>query len=141
MKNLGRTLFYAGTAILFLMGIFHAVGHFSGPPENMGPDQMNALLRMETVKFNMPGGEQRTMDEIMNAYSLYFAIFPVALAAVMFFVRKSLAVLRPSLVVSIMAMLLSGFVTWKYAIFPPLIMMGIVAVCYVGALLLIKEEE
>ena len=141
MGKLPMILFYVGEIVLFLIGVIHLLTHFMGSPQPTNDNQRKFLELFSTTTFAMPSGEQRTYEDILNAFSLYFGVLMIALAVLVWISSKSPETLKPSLIVSAVVMIVTAFITFKYAILPPLIMMLIVAVCFLLSALLAKNAE
>ena len=141
MGKLPMILFYVGEIVLFLIGVIHLLTHFRGSPQPTNENQRKFLELFSTTTFAMPSGEQRTYEDILNAFSLYFGVLTIALAVLVWISSKSSETLKPSLIVSAIVMLSTAFITFKYAILPPMIMMLIVAVCFLLSALLSKNAE
>lgn len=141
MNKLPNIFFYVGEVVLLLIGVIHLLTHFMGSPQPTNDNQRKFLELFSTTTFAMPSGEQRTYEDILNAFSLYFGVLMIALAVLVWISSKSPETLKPSLIVSAVVMIVTAFITFKYAILPPLIMMLIVAVCFLLSALLAKNAE
>src|SRR5262249_39078596 len=141
MKKLAKLLFYVGDVVLFLTGALHLMAHFSQTSEGANEEQRKLFELLATVQFTMPSGELRTYDSIFSSFSLYFAIFPIAMALMVWIAARSRATFKPSLAVGTLAMLVITFVTYKYAFMIPLVMVATTAVCFLIALLFARSDR
>lgn len=93
MKGISKILFYVGNTLLFLTGIAHLIGGLSGTPEPVNDQQKQLLELLPKTMFEMPSGEMRSYLDIHNAFSLYFVVFPIGLALILWIVspRKTAA--------------------------------------------------
>lgn len=142
MSKFSKILFYIGDVVLFLIGAFHLLGHFTSSPIGANDNQRKFLELFSTTPFEMPSGEMRTYLDIYNAFSLYFGVFAIGMAGVIWFSSKDSAILKRSLIFSSVIMLVTAFITFKYAILPPLVMMLVVTICFgLSAILMEKESS
>ena len=139
MTKLSRIAFHFGTVLLLLTGLAHLAGHFSGPPSGLSAEQQAAFEKASTVQFAMPTGEMRTLIDIQNAFSLYFAIFTIALAIVLWLSVRKLEDPRPVLLVVAVATAVAAGVTIIYAILPPFVMLALSAAAFLTAALAPKS--
>ncbi|MGD9630954.1 MAG: hypothetical protein AB7V18_17085 [Pyrinomonadaceae bacterium] len=133
MERKARVAFYIGAVFLFLLGAIHSLAHFSGVPAGLDAEQQRAMDLATTIRFAMPTGEMRTIIDIQNAFSLYFVIFPITLAVVLWLTVRKLPDPRPVLLVAAFAMFASAAVTYIYAILPPFIMFVIAGLAFVAS--------
>lgn len=140
MSKLPVIFFYIGEVVLFLIGVIHLLTHFMGSPQPTNDNQKKFLELFSTTTFAMPSGEQRTYEDILNAFSLYFGVLTIGMAAFMWIGSRHPETLKSSLIVGALLMLLTAFITFKYAILPPLIMMLIVAICFFASYILATEK-
>ena len=141
MSKLSIILFYIGEAVLFLIGVIHLLTHFAGSPQPANDNQKKFLELFSTTTFAMPSGEQRTYEDILNAFSLYFGVLLIGLSVIVWISSRSAETFKPSLIITAVLMLVTAFITFKYAILPPLIMMLIVAVCFILSFLFSTNSE
>lgn len=83
-------------------------------------------------------GESRTFFEIQNAFSLYFVIFPIGLAGILWLAARQKIDMRPMLTVAAVLMLAAAAVTYVYAILPPLLMMLFTSICFAASVIAAK---
>lgn len=141
MNKLTTILFYVGEVVLFLIGVIHLATHFMGSPQPANENQKKFLELFSTTTFAMPSGEQRTYQDILNAFSLYFGVLLIGLAIIVWISSRSMETFKPSMIITSILMLITTFITFKYAILPPLIMMLIVAICFLLSAFLGKDSE
>lgn len=139
-SKLSSILFHVGNVVLFLTGVAHTIGHFSGKPEPVNDQQRQFLELLPKTMFEMPSGEQRSYDDIHHAFSLYFSVFPIFVALILWSVSKDGNGFRRALIIAAVMMLALAIITYKFAILPPLVMMAITAICFAGAAVTAKKS-
>jgi hypothetical protein len=83
------TLLNIANTLLMMVGILHIVTHFTSEPEGSTLEQRELIDNMKSIGFSMPGGEVRTMLEVMTGYGFIWAILLICLALIGFFTGKS----------------------------------------------------
>lgn len=81
------------SALLILVGALHIITHFTSEFTGSNADQNSVLDKMKLISFSMPGGEMRTMFEIMTGYGFTWAILLICLSLIGFITRKSKSLL------------------------------------------------
>lgn len=140
MERGANIFFYTGTVLLFLIGGVHLLAHFSGDPPDLNAEQKKTVELASTVQFEMPSGELRTLMDIQSAFSLYFVIFPIALALVLWLTVRKLQDPRSVLVVASFTALSAAVVTYVYAILPPLVMLVAAGTAFAGSAILAGRQ-
>jgi hypothetical protein len=82
-----RRLLLIGSWVLIACGVLHTVGYSmarNSPPENDTERQLNGLMRNYR-----PSSHTRTMQEMVDGFSLTFTILPIALGAICILVARS----------------------------------------------------
>lgn len=141
MNKFSKILFHIGNTILLLIGLAHLAAHFSSVPLPVDENQRKFLELFSSTKFAMPSGEMRSYEEIFSAFSLYFVVFPIGMAVMLWIASGHWKTLKSLLLVASIMMFLTAFITFKYAIFPPSIMMLITAICFLVAFSLSKKRS
>ncbi|MEO8027274.1 MAG: hypothetical protein ABI823_12415 [Bryobacteraceae bacterium] len=83
----GRRLFLTGAWVMILCGVVHIGGHVglsSGLPENETERQLLGLMRSYTIE-----NVGRTMQELLNGFSLAFVFLPVTLGVLCLAIAKA----------------------------------------------------
>jgi hypothetical protein len=122
------TFVYKIASILtFLVGSIHFLTHFSSELTGTTEPQKEIVLSMKTIPFEMPGGNTRTMEEIMTGYGLTWAVLLILMGVIGFFVNASR---RLHLLLGV-ANLLAAMVMFKYLIVPPSAMLLVASMLFV----------
>jgi hypothetical protein len=67
-------------------------------------------------------------------------VFPIFIALILWSVSKDNDGFRRALIVAVVMMAALMIITYKFAILPPLVMMGITAVCFAGSAITAKKS-
>src|SRR3989304_10143008 len=130
--------FPLGSYAMMVTAALHTIGHFFGLPSPTNETEETLLTLMTTYRIDF-GGMERSMMDLMRGYSLTFA------AALLFAGVMNLAVIRsqaanPALIRTVTlidvfyaAALLA--VSMVYFIYPPLVLVGLVFLCFVDSFL------
>jgi hypothetical protein len=130
MSHLHRVLFYAGCGSLAMIAAIHLISHFLAPLDSQNEDQEKLLSLYRSIKFQMPLGQERTLSEIMNGYSLYFPTLLLAVVLCLLISRHNLSMLKQTLQITLVMLFTLILLTHIYMVTPPLIMMCFSMVCF-----------
>lgn len=130
MSYLHRLSFYLGCGILAAMITIHLITHFFTSLEAQNEDQERLLGLYRSIKFKMPMSQERTLNELMLGYSLYFPILFMAIILFLLTARNNPSMLKPTLQMVLLMLLALILTTHYYMINPPMIMMIFSFICF-----------
>lgn len=134
MKSSFKIPFYLGCASLLILAIIHLISHFALPLVAANKNQESLLALYNSIPFQLPLDQKRTLNEIMNGYSLYFPTLLIGFVALLLISAQNNVVLKSALHATLTILLILITITYVYMITPPLIMMCFSAVCFLLSL-------
>lgn len=116
-------LFTIGLYLILLTAIFHLIGHFQ-PPEISTPEQEQLINTIKDVKFQLDPWFERSVKDLLDAFSLFLTVLLIGIFAIGYIVLKSnpehrvIKQLSISIFVIMLVMVLLSF---KYAFSIPIL--------------------
>lgn len=130
MNNSFRIPFYLGCTSLVILAVIHLITHFLSPVVGLNEDQENLLTMYNSIRFQVPLGQERTLSEIMTGYSLYFPTLLLGFVLMLLVSVQDSVALKLILKITLVFMLILIIITFLYMVIPPLIMMCFSAICF-----------
>lgn len=132
----------AAIALQFVTGIFHLLGFISSPnPKNDSEKQLFDL--MTNYKFDLGSGFLRSMEDLMNSFSIAFALFLFFSGILnLFLLRSNLPkkIMKGVIMINFFAYLIC-FITMSILTFlPPIICTGLIVTTLLIAYLQLNKE-
>lgn len=142
MFKRGHRLFAAGAIGLFVIALFHSLGHFSPPPDD--PALVAALQAMSASQLDM-GLARPSLMAIYNSLSLGMTLFLLFLGGIDLIVlrcgRENVALLRAMKIANVVGVAALTALFAYYLIPPPLITFALVVLLFLLAVLFDKSKS
>jgi hypothetical protein len=130
-------------ALQFITGVFHLLGFINSPvPKNDSERQLFDL--MTNYKFDLGAGFLRSMEDLMNSFSIAFALFLFFSCILnLFLLRNNLPnkVMNGVILINFFAYLICFIAMSALTFLPPIICTGLIVVMLLIAYLRLKAES
>jgi hypothetical protein len=107
--------------LLVFVGSMHIVTQFTSEFTGGTDAQKEIIMKVRTVDFEMPGGQQRTLDQIMIGYGLTWAVLMIFIGLLVWIEKGSK---RFYLIIGL-SIFVCSLIMFVYLISPPAIMLAI----------------